>query len=225
MPRLHLLRVFCDEHGEGGNPLGIFLDGAGVPAGARQAVAADLGLSETVFVDDPERGDLRIFTPAVEMPFAGHPTVGAAWLLAAERGAVSSLRVPAGELRVRYQDSAAFVAARPEWSPPFEWDQLDSPAAVEALTGPPREHDHLGAWAWMDELAGTVRARVFPVRYGIAEDEATGAATVILCGRLGRPIEVRQGRGSRMLARPLADGYVEVGGTSALDEVREYALP
>ena len=225
MPRLHLLRVFCDQRGEGGNPLGIFLDGAEVPPGARQAVAADLGLSETVFVDDTERGDMRIFTPAVEMPFAGHPTVGTAWLLAAERGRVTSLRVPAGELRVRYEDDASYVTARPEWAPPFEWEQLDSPAAVDALAGPPRGHDHIGAWAWLDERAGTIRARVFPLRYGIAEDEATGAAAVILCGRLQRAIEIRQGRGSRILARPLEDGYVEVGGRSALDDVREYAVP
>ena len=63
---------------------------------------------------------------------------------------------------------------------------------------------------------------MFPVRYGIAEDEATGAAAVILCARLGRAIEIRQGRGSRIHARPLGDGNVEVGGTSVLDEVREY---
>ena len=43
-----------------------------------------------------------------------------------------------------------------------------------------------------------VRARVFPVRYGIAEDEATGAAAAILCARLERAIEIRQGRGSRI---------------------------
>jgi PhzF family phenazine biosynthesis protein len=99
--RLHLLRVFCDEHGAGGNPLAVFLDGRQVPASSRQDVAADLGLSETVFVDDAERGDLRIFTPTVELSFAGHPTVGTAWLLAAERAAVASLQVPAGELGIR----------------------------------------------------------------------------------------------------------------------------
>jgi predicted PhzF superfamily epimerase YddE/YHI9 len=41
-----------------------------------------------VFVDDAERGEMRIFTPAVELPFAGHPVVGTAWLLARERDAV-----------------------------------------------------------------------------------------------------------------------------------------
>jgi predicted PhzF superfamily epimerase YddE/YHI9 len=223
--RLHLLRVFCDDDGSAGNPLAVFLDGAEVPPAARQAVAADLGLSETVFVDDAERGELRIFTPTVELEFAGHPTVGSAWLLAAERRPVASLRVPAGELRVRYEDGAAFVTARPEWGPAFEWERLDSPADVEALAGPPREHDHLGVWAWIDEPSGTVRARVFPIRYGIAEDEATGSAATKLCAELGRELDIRQGRGSRIHTRPLGDGYVEVGGRSALDEVREYAAP
>jgi predicted PhzF superfamily epimerase YddE/YHI9 len=223
LSRLHVLRVFCDEPGRGGNPLAVFLDGAQVPPHARQAVAADLGLSETVFVDDAERGELRIFSPAVEMPFAGHPTVGSAWLLAVERRPVDSLRVPAGELRVRYEGDATFVRARPEWSPEFEWERLGSPAEVEALDGPPGGHDDLGAWAWVDEGAGTVRARVFPLRYGIAEDEATGSAAVLLCAQLGRALEIRQGRGSLIHARPLEDGYVEVGGTCALDDVRDYA--
>jgi predicted PhzF superfamily epimerase YddE/YHI9 len=221
VPRLHLLRVFCGEDGSGGSPLAVFLDGAEIPPAARQAVAADLGLSETAFVDDRARGELRILTPTVELAFAGHPTVGTAWLL----GDVGELHVPAGRLPVRRADGASFVAARPEWCPAFEWEQLESPAAVDALDGPPGGHDHLGAWAWLDERAGTVRARVFPVRYGIAEDEATGAAALLLCERLGRPIEVRQGRGSRIVAQPLGDGYVEVGGGCALDETREYAVP
>jgi predicted PhzF superfamily epimerase YddE/YHI9 len=221
--RLHVLRVFCDEAGEGGNPLAVFLDGAEVAADSRQEVAADLGLSETVFVDDAERGELRIFTPTVELPFAGHPTVGSAWLLATERAPVRSLHVAAGELRVRYEGPATFVAARPAWGPRFEWEQLDSPAAVDALDGPPGGHDHLGAWAWIDDAGGTVRARVFPVRYGIDEDEATGSAAVQLCALVGRPLEIRQGRGSRIQARPLDDGYVEVGGACALDEARDYS--
>ena len=123
---------------------------------------------------------------------------------------------------MRHEDGATFVAARPEWSPEFEWERLDSPADVEGLSGPPRGHDHLGVWAWIDQGAGTVRARVFPVRYGIAEDEATGSAATILCSRLGRELEIRQGRGSRIRVRPLDDGYVEVGGESVLDQVRDY---
>jgi predicted PhzF superfamily epimerase YddE/YHI9 len=221
MPQLHLMRVFCAEDGSSGNPLAVFADGAEVPPGRRQAVAADLGLSETVFVDDAERGEVRIFTPAVELDFAGHPAVGAAWLL----DGVGSLRTQAGEVRVAREGEAVFVAARPAWGPPFELAQLGSPGEVEALDGPPGGHDLVAAWAWLDEPAGTTRARVFPVRIGIAEDEATGSAATQLCAQLGRAIDIRQGRGSRILARPGAGGMVEIGGTCAVDDVRDYVLP
>jgi len=59
-------------------------DGPELTAGAMQAIARELHLSETVFVLSADAGaiPLRIFTPSTELPFAGHPTVGAAWLLA-----------------------------------------------------------------------------------------------------------------------------------------------
>ncbi|HYP48943.1 MAG TPA: PhzF family phenazine biosynthesis protein [Thermoleophilaceae bacterium] len=223
MARLHLLRVFCGEGGTGGNPLAVFLEGGEVPSEQRQPVAADLGLSETVFVDDPQRGEIHIFTPTVELPFAGHPTVGSAWLLAKERAPVESLLVPAGELAVRYDGELTNVSTRPEWAPAYEWRQLGSPGEVEALSGPPDGSDMFGAWAWIDEQAGSVRTRVFPVGIGIAEDEATGAASVGLCAQLGRELQIHQGRGSLILARPRGE-QIELGGRSALDEVRSYAL-
>jgi len=213
MSEYQLLRVFCGESGDGGNSLAVFLDGAQVAPENRQAVAAELGLSETVFVDDLERGELRIFTPAVELPFAGHPTVGTAWLLRERGHEPRSLRVPAGELPLRYEGEAAFVVARPEWAPDFELARLADAAEVEALDGPPGGHDLVDVWAWIDEEAGIVRSRVFPPRLGIEEDEATGAAAVRLCAALGRPIDIRQGRGSRILARPVGD-RIEIGGNA-----------
>jgi predicted PhzF superfamily epimerase YddE/YHI9 len=221
MPTLHLLRVFCSDDGSGGNALGVFLNGAEVPPERRQAVAADLGLSEVVFVDDAKRGEVRIFTPAVELNFAGHPTVGTAWLL--ER--TDMLRVAAGEVAVRRDGELVYVAARPEWGPPHEFTELAAPDELDALDGPPGGHDLLTAWSWIDEPAGVVRARAFLARLGIAEDEATGSAATKLCAQLGRPIDIRQGRSSRILARPGEDGFVEIGGRSVLDEVRDYALP
>jgi predicted PhzF superfamily epimerase YddE/YHI9 len=220
----HLLRVFCDDRGAQGNPLGVFLEGNEVESGVRQAVAADLGLSETVFVDDAQSGKIRIFTPTVELGFAGHPTVGTAWLLARERSPVEALRPPAGEVAVRYEDDLAFVTARPEWAPDFDHVELRSAAEVEELDGPPGGGDVTAAWAWADEAAGLVRCRVFPLRYGIEEDEATGAAAARLCALLGRELEIVQGRGSRIVARPADGGMVEIGGRSVLDDVREYAL-
>jgi len=216
--------VFCGDDGSGGNPLAVFLDGPEIPLEARQPTAAELGLSETVFVDDAERGVIAIYTPATELDFAGHPTVGTAWLLSRERGGAPALRPPAGEVLARAEDARAFVAARPEWGPAPEWRELASAAEVEALEGPPGGHDFIGAWAWVDEAAGVVRVRVFLERIGVLEDEATGSAATKLCARLGRPIDIRQGRGSRILARPLEDGMVEIGGRVQLDEVREYRV-
>lgn len=68
-----------------GNPLAVVLDSGGLDGDAMQGIAREFNLSETVFVlppaDKAYRAKLRIFTPAAELPFAGHPTVGSAVLL------------------------------------------------------------------------------------------------------------------------------------------------
>ncbi len=119
---------------------------------------------------------------------------------------------------MRVEHARAFVSARPEWSPPFEYAELESPAAVHALGGPPGGAGEVYAWAWIDEAAGTVRARSFAPAAGIPEDEATGSAALALGARLGRPLTIHQGRGSVLVTRLLGDGLVEVGGGVALDE-------
>ncbi|WP_137391192.1 PhzF family phenazine biosynthesis protein [Rhodoligotrophos defluvii] len=72
----------------GGNPLAVFSDGSGLPQATMQAIAGEMNLSETVFVLDDGSGAprLRIFTPKAELPFAGHPTVGTATVIAARDG-------------------------------------------------------------------------------------------------------------------------------------------
>ncbi len=243
MATLHVLRVFCDEAGEFGNPLGVFLDGAEVPEARRQAVAHELGFSETVFVDNRERAEIRIFTPGLELPFAGHPTVGTAWLLAREGEPTTTLRPPAGEIAVRWdpprgsgdagggEDAAAvgealtFVSARADWSPPWNLVRLDDPAAVAAMTEPPEgRSDEVYVWAWIDEAAGRVRSRCWSLADGVGEDEATGSAAIMLAVQEDRELAIEQGEGSRLRARPLGDGWAEVGGRVVLDEVREFDL-
>ncbi|WP_112662524.1 PhzF family phenazine biosynthesis protein [Microvirga flavescens] len=82
---LYTLDVFTDTQ-LAGNPLAVVLDAEGLDDGRMQAIAREFNLSETVFVfrpqDPRQRADIRIFTPARELPFAGHPTVGTAVLLA-----------------------------------------------------------------------------------------------------------------------------------------------
>jgi predicted PhzF superfamily epimerase YddE/YHI9 len=219
-----VLRVFTNDEGEWGNPLGVFLDGDAVPEEHRQEVAAELGYSETVFVEDRQSGRIRIFTPGLELPFAGHPTVGTAWLLAHEGTPVGALATRAGPVTVRSEAGLTHVAARPEWSPQLDYVELESPAAVRELDGAPGGSEAAYAWAWIDEDAGTIRARCFIHEAGIDEDEATGSAAIVLCAQLGRPVTIHQGRGSVLVTRPLGDGLVEVGGGVSLDEVRDHRL-
>ncbi len=222
---LHVLRVFCAEDGTGGNPLGVFIDGGAIPEQRRQRIAADLGFAETVFVDDRPGTRLRIFTPTVELPLAGHPLVGIAWLLRELGDVVTALHPPAGKVGVRFEGELAFVSADPEWAPPFEFVEVGAPEDVDALSGPPEGLAMVGVWSWTDE-ADTIRERVFAPEAGVEEDEATGSAAMRLVARIGRPIQIRQGptAGSLIYARPLAEGIAEVGGRVALGEVREHPL-
>ena len=85
------------------------------------------------------------------------------------------------------------------------------PGRVDDLAGPLRpEHDHVTYWAWVD--AGVLRVRCFAPRYGIDEDEATGSAALRLAFLLDRPLEIRQGKGSLLYARPIDPERAAVGG-------------
>ncbi|HRN84601.1 MAG TPA: PhzF family phenazine biosynthesis protein, partial [Hyphomicrobium sp.] len=81
----HILDVFTDRR-FGGNPLAVVLGADGLSDGQMQAIAGEFNLSETVFVLPSDRpahsAKVRIFTPRSEVPFAGHPTLGTATLLA-----------------------------------------------------------------------------------------------------------------------------------------------
>lgn len=231
-----VLSVFCDGEGRYGNRLGVVREGRLCPDPAdRQRLARELGHSETVFVDDPERGALDIYTPGMRLPFAGHPLVGAAWLLDLE-----VLDLPVGEVWARGDGEFTWIEARAEWAPPRTLRRYDSAAEVEALeVPPPGERSEMGvppdevwgrtyAWAWEEEAAGRVRARAFPGRIdergvsrssgagartgGIDEDEATGAAALLLTAQLGRALNITQGRGSQIMTAPGPDGVIELGG-------------
>jgi trans-2,3-dihydro-3-hydroxyanthranilate isomerase len=107
-----ILNVFT-AGGEGGNPLAVVTESAGLDTQAMQAIALNFNLSETVFVLPPagpaHTAAIRIFTPQAELPFAGHPTVGTGILMARDRvwrqaggefDALVALETKAGVVRV-----------------------------------------------------------------------------------------------------------------------------
>jgi predicted PhzF superfamily epimerase YddE/YHI9 len=218
---LHVLRVFTDERGDYGNPLGVFLDGAEVSKAERQPIATELAFSETVFVDDASTGEIQIFTPAAEIPFAGHPTVGTGWLLAEAGRPVDVLRPPPGEVPVRRDGEMTYVSAAAEWCPDFLYTEHADAATVEALNPLEFDRDTFN-WAWIDRDAGRMRARGFYPRHAIVEDEATGSAALALSVELDRPIDVLQGEGSQIIARPIGNGWGEIGGRVTIVERREH---
>ncbi|HEX8189012.1 MAG TPA: PhzF family phenazine biosynthesis protein [Pyrinomonadaceae bacterium] len=110
----HLIDVFTDR-AFGGNPLAVITNGRGVPGETMQAVAKEFNLSETTFVlppDDPRHDwRVRIFTPGSELPMAGHPTVGTAFVLAREH------LIPRGgrETNVVFEEGVGPVPVRVEF--------------------------------------------------------------------------------------------------------------
>lgn len=224
MPEVHVVRVFVGPGGTGGNELGVFLDGGAIPQDRRVGVTSELGFSETVFIDDLATAQIAIFVPAAELRFAGHPTVGTSWLLAELGRPVSVLHVPAGEVPTWREDDLTWIRARPAWVdfrvlPRFV--QYTTAAEVDALPNKAGE-PWLYAWAWEDQSAGRLRARSFPTWAGITEDEASGAAAILMGASLGRSLAIRQGVGSEISVRPGPEGTIEVGGQCTLLEVRNY---
>jgi predicted PhzF superfamily epimerase YddE/YHI9 len=206
-----VVRVFVDPDGRFGNPLGI-IDGAQVPLADRQRVAAELGYSETVYVDDAATGTIRIFTAAGEMAFAGHPTVGVAWWLQSQGVDTPMLRVPAGDIPVTRDGDLVSVRADTTWGSTWDWRQLAVP--YDVLTADPTSYSagHTFLWAWQDEPAGTIRARAFAPAMGITEDEATGSAVTQLTAQLTRDLLVIQGAGSHLHTTWHPPTHATVGG-------------
>lgn len=107
--RFHTLDVFTDRV-FGGNPLAVLTDARGLTDDEMMRVTREFNLSETVFVLPPEdiahTARVRIFTPGSELPFAGHPTVGTAFLLVAS----GIVRAQEGETRVVLEEGVGPVS-------------------------------------------------------------------------------------------------------------------
>lgn len=101
--------VFTDRQ-FGGNPLAVVLNGQGLSSEQMQSIAAEFNLAETTFVlppqDEANTAQVRIFTPRHEMPFAGHPNVGTAFVLA-RNGKIHGQPIGAGPLR--FEEQAGLV--------------------------------------------------------------------------------------------------------------------
>jgi predicted PhzF superfamily epimerase YddE/YHI9 len=219
-----VLRVFTDSDGNFGNPLGV-VDARRVDPAHRQRLATQLGYSETVFVDLPPAGSstahATIYTPRTELPFAGHPTVGAAWWLRENGSPINTLRVTAGLVQVGYDEHRARINARADWAPDFalhEFASADDVLAADPADFPDDTAHYL--WAWTERATGSLRVRMFAANLGVVEDEATGSAAMRITDYLSQSLRITQGRGSVIDTTWSAEGWVGVAGRVVSDGVR-----
>lgn len=234
MRHCYVVRVFTVGHG-GGNALGVIPDSTGLGSGDMQRIAFELGFSETVFTTWPA-GDmpaLRIFTPAAEMPFAGHPLVGTGWVLNQMGPGTDRMSIQIGEVGVRIEDEQVWVTTPPVDQPvrevPVEEATVLGVRAIRAwrvevpsnylVAEVETEGDLIETkpdFAAVAEAAdgvyvfsgfGNTRARFFGPRLGVDEDPATGSAAVALAAV------------SRSLGRETGTARIIQGLPGALSEI------
>src|SRR3954470_22905246 len=123
--RYVVIDVFTDTP-LAGNQLAVFTDAREIPEANLQRVAREMNLSETTFVYPPEADGhvkMRIFTPSVELPFAGHPTLGTAFVLAGPLQLVEiKLETARGTVPVRLEREGARIS--------FGWMEQPLPTVV-----------------------------------------------------------------------------------------------
>ena len=143
------LDVFADRPGAG-NPLGVVFDASDLEADAMQAYAAWANLSETIFFLPPTAAEadyrVRIFTPRQELPFAGHPSVGAAW------AALDSGLAQAKQGLLVQECAAGLLPIRIEQRDAMRLVRVRAPRAREVETG--KVHAEALASALQDSLPG-----------------------------------------------------------------------
>jgi trans-2,3-dihydro-3-hydroxyanthranilate isomerase len=230
MRHVDVVRVFTDGD-RGGNHLGIVTDLEGLHDATMQAIAAELGYSETIFVDrSTDPAPVRIFTPTTELPFAGHPLVGAAWSLGAEGAMACGIGVVAFRADPRGASvdiamtrdvsgtDADGIAAAARFPSPVRawWAHMPIPYLVVEVTDPQLV---IGADPDIAALSQTeageatllfarsgdaIRARFFAPGLGVDEDPATGSAACALAAVLAHEGE---GRGTATISQGTEIGH------------------
>jgi len=123
-----------------GNQLAVFTDAREIPEETLQPLAREIGFSETVYVLPPEVPDadvrIRIFTPARELPFAGHPTLGTAFVLGGPlQKMVIRLQTGSGVVPVELLREGPRIVFGWMEQPVPAWEQVEDPSAILAAVG------------------------------------------------------------------------------------------
>jgi len=128
--KMTIVDVFA-EQAFAGNQLAVVHAAAALSTNQMQAIALETNFSETTFITrwDADSAEVRIFTPTHELPFAGHPTLGTAWVLTGGEGGIT-LNLKAGPVPVWYEQGVGWMTP-----PAVVFDQGVTGAVAAALTG------------------------------------------------------------------------------------------
>ncbi|RMI32166.1 PhzF family phenazine biosynthesis protein [Nocardia stercoris] len=221
--QIEVLRVFADAAGRFGKPVGV-VRRRYVEHIDPHALAARVDGAETAIVGDPDAraAELRSYTATADLSFSAAAVLGAAWWLnvgSSPVTPVSRLVSPAGPAEVSVEDAQTWARVHPDWVRDITLHQFGSTDEIGTVdTADFADGLHL-IWAFDDETRGAVRARMFAPAYGLAEDEANGAAAAALTAELSADLDMVQGQGSRLRTTWGSDGWVSVGGTVVEDRI------
>ena len=137
--RFYWVDVFAQRPREG-NQLALFLDADGLEADEMQSIAREMAISETTFLQTPERGGsakVRIFTTTRELPFAGHPTLGSAYVVADTKGLTDKvvLEMGVGDIPVTLERSSQGLKLEMTQQDPEFGPIIDDRAGVARAIG------------------------------------------------------------------------------------------
>ncbi len=202
---VRVLRVFTDETGRHGNALGV-IDGALVDQDDRQRVAHELGFSETIFIDDYAHRRVARLHASCRAP-ARWPSArrrrlappGRARRPNGARAAASGRAWCAlGPMRRRQNMDRGAARHSCRTGRSSSWARRPRLRASPGLCEP--DHDHVVCWAFIE--TGVLRVRCFAPRFGIAEDEATGSAALLLTALLEAADRDPPGQGLSVVRTP-----------------------
>lgn len=167
--RLHIVDVFA-ERPYAGNPLAVVLDADDLSTETMQLIAAEMNFSETTFVSAVQRPDsgyaARIFTPARELAFAGHPILGAAWVIrhhvASNPEAMVRLNLPVGQVPVTFEPSDDGREVAWFLAPPVTLGAICSRERIAAALG--LAADDIDPKTPVQQLSAGTSALLVPVR-------------------------------------------------------------
>lgn len=206
---MDILKVFADNAGEFGNPVGIIVDTEKkIDSQKRQQMAIESGFSEIVFINNFETKDISIFSPTRQIPFAGHALVGTSYYFN------NVLNLPTTEIismekkiKSWQENNLTFVEADLSILPNWNFKEYKTPEEIEQITVQDASLlKHALVWSWINEKEGIVRARTFASDWDIAEDEANGSGAMKLASLVDRKLIIHHGKGSVIHSTPNSVG-------------------